>query len=270
MSTVLGFVGFGEVASCFAKGLHETEQVSLYAYDVDTEKARSTANSIGGFVTIVDSLQALFNQTHNIIVAVPSRFNESCFEIIFQCHHSNLLLMDFSSSLPEMKKRISEKSEMCHCRYVDVAVMGSVPKLLHKTPLYISGPYVKDMEELFSNFQMSMKTTGEGIGDASTIKLCRSVYMKGLAALLLETKQVSDRLGVTEYVLSSISENLDNQPFINYAERLVNGAYKHSVRQRDEVDECLQLITHHGMEGTMTKATLDFFNSLIYEQALGK
>ncbi len=264
---VIGFVGFGEVASCFARGLHETGQVSMLAYDVDIEKAKSVADSIGGFVTVVDSLQTLFTQTHNIIVAVPSRFNELCFDSIFQCKQKNLLLMDLSSSLPVMKKRIYEKAEKFYCKYVDVAVMGSVPKLLHNTPLYISGPYCNYMVELFTELGMSITIKGNCVGDASTIKLCRSVYMKGLAALILETKQVCDKFGVTEDVFYSISKNLDNQPFINYSERLINGAIKHSIRQRDEVVECLQMMESQNIVGNMTKATLSVFNKLIDDES---
>lgn len=267
MSMVLGFVGFGEVSSCFARGFFETGQVTMFAYDVDNERAKDISASIGGFVTIVDSLEDLFLKTHCIIVAVPSRFNESCFDSIFQCQQKDLLLMDLSSSLPDMKRRVSEKADNSHCRYVDVAVMGSVPKLLHRTPLYISGSYCNDMKTLFSGLQMDIETKGENVGDASTIKLCRSVYMKGLAGLLLETQKVCDEFGVKEDVFNSIAENLDNQPFMQYSERLINGAIKHSIRQRDEVDECLQLMKPKGIEGKMTKATLNVFNDLIDEQS---
>lgn len=264
---VLGFVGFGEVSSCFARGFFETGQVTMFAYDVDYERAKKLSASIGGFVTIVGTLEDLFSKTHNIIVAVPSRFNESCFDAIFQCQQEKLLLMDFSSSLPDMKRRISAKAASCRCRYIDVAVMGSVPKLLHKTPLYISGLNSHDMVGLFSNLQMTIKIKGEEVGDASTIKLCRSVYMKGLAGLLLETQKVCDEFGVKEDVFQSIAENLDNQPFMQYSERLINGAIKHSIRQRDEVDECLQMMKPKGIEGEMTKATLNVFNDLIDEQS---
>ena len=269
MSMVLGFVGFGEVSSCFARGFDETGKVSMFAYDVDTERAKSISASIGGFVTVVDSLEDLFSKTRIIIVAVPSRFDESCFDSIFQCHSDNLLLMDLSSSLPGVKKQISKKAKENNCRYVDVAVMGSVPKLLHKTPLYISGQYSNEMSDLFSDLKMSIQIKGEEVGDASTIKLCRSVYMKGLAGLLIETKRVCDSFGVTEDVFYSISENLDNQPFIQYSERLMNGAIKHSNRQRDEIEECLQMMTLKGVDGVMTKATLSVFTGLVNKQSNG-
>ena len=85
--------------------------------------------------------------------------------------------------------------------------------------------------------------------------------------LLLETQKVCDEFGVKEDVFQSIAVNLDNQPFMQYSERLINGAIKHSIRQRDEVDECLQMMKPKGIEGEMTKATLNVFNDLIDEQS---
>lgn len=263
MSLQIGFVGFGEVSSCFAKGFYDTEDVALYAYDTDVQKAKKQSASMGGIVKVADSLQELFSYTKNIIVAVPSRYNVSCFDAIFQTKVQGLLLMDFSSSLPDIKKDVAKKATDNLCKYVDVAVMGSVPKLLHRTPLYISGPNCEDMKTFFEDTSMSIKVKGDTIGTASTIKLCRSVYMKGLAALLIETQSVCDGFGVREDVYKSIAENLDNQPFLQYSERLINGAIRHSVRQRDEVDECIQMMESKNIESKMTTATLSIFNSLI-------
>ena len=263
MSLKIGFVGFGEVSSCFAKGFFDTEDVALFAFDTDVQKAKALSASMGGIVKVADSLQELLSYTKNIIVAVPSRYNVSCFDAIFQTKVKGLLLMDFSSSLPDIKRDVAKKATDNLCKYVDVAVMGSVPKLLHRTPLYISGPNCEDMKTFFKDTSMSIQVKGDAVGTASTIKLCRSVYMKGLAALLLETQSVCDSFGVTEDVYKSIADNLDNQPFLQYSERLINGAIKHSVRQRDEVEECLQMMDTKSLDAKMTKSTLSIFNSLI-------
>ena len=69
---------------------------------------------------------------------------------------------------------------------VEAAVMDLVPRSQHKVPMLLAG---KDAEELIAKlapYGVDMTSVGDDIGAASTIKMCRSVFMKGLDAILME------------------------------------------------------------------------------------
>ncbi len=260
----IGFVGFGEVACCFSRGLAAFDDVNIMGFDLNYNSAMQRSQNIKN-VEIVKSIPELLNKTRHIIVAVPGTSLEDAFENILKYNIENCLFMDFSTALPNVKIDISSKIYTQNALYVDVAVVGSVPKLLHKTPMLISGNGMSEMCFLFENYGMDLTKCGENAGKASTIKLCRSVFMKGLPALLIETQRVCKKYGVEKEVFSSIYKNLENQSFETFANRLIDGAYKHSVRQKAELKECLEMESLVGMDSFMTTGAIKIFKSLGHE-----
>lgn len=261
----IGFIGFGEASYCIAKGLLEYKETEIIAYDANCSVAERNAALLGG-VRVVDSSMELLKATPYIIVAVPGKVDCLVFEKIYTNEANGHLFMDLSTALPESKASIAGKLETVNAKYVDVAVMGSVPKLLHRTPMLVSGSGSSDMIELFKAYSMDISVCGEMAGKASTIKLCRSVFMKGLPALLIETKRVCEKYGVEEEVFESIYKNLEDQHFSIFADRLVKGAYTHCVRQRDELEECLEIEKQVGVGTHMTEGAVEVFATLIEEK----
>lgn len=258
----IGFIGFGEASSCIAKGLLEHNGIDIFAYDVNYERALQNAGFLDG-VKVVKTVTELLQYSSNIIVAVPGKVDCTAFEEVYASAVEDYLFMDLSTALPEDKAKISKCLEVLKAKYVDVAVMGSVPKLLHRTPMLISGSGCVDMMSLFKDLYMDISICGDDAGKASTVKLCRSVFMKGLPALLIETKRVCQKYDVEEVVFESIYKNLEGQSFEMFAQRLIDGANLHCVRQRDELEECLEIEKQAGAITCMTEAAIDVFDTLI-------
>ena len=258
---IIGFVGFGEVSLCFSKGLSEYGEVKVLGYDVDIQHAKSRSQDLKN-VEIVDSIVELLERTKYIIIAVPGKCDASVFDEILSNRIEDHLFMDLSTALPCFKESISEKVYGKKAMYIDVAVLGSVPKLLQKTLMLISGEGSEEMVRLFERYGMDLTVCSKIVGKASTIKLCRSVFMKGLPALLIETIRICKQYGVENEVISSIYKNLAGQDFETFCNRLIDGAYRHRIRQKDELDECLEIGKEVGMELPMTKAAIRIFESL--------
>lgn len=173
------------------------------------------------------------------------------------------MFIDLCTAKPEDKHEISKIVEDTGNYYVDVAVMGSVPTLKHKVPMYISGSGCKLMCDILSPFGMDITCVGEKAGSASIIKLCRSIYMKGLAALSIELEEVCNHYGVKDEVYASLAKSMDNDNFMTYTPRLIKGTKLHCVRRLNEVKECLDLISATQTEGYMTEATRKLYETLI-------
>ena len=61
--------------------------------------------------------------------------------------------------------------------------MLPVHPTLHQTPVLISGPELARIEELMGRLDMRRETISDNVGDASTIKMVRSVMVKGIASI---------------------------------------------------------------------------------------
>ena len=110
-------------------------------------------------------------------------------------------------------------------------------------------------------FEIS-KIVGEKAGDAMIVKLCRSIYMKGLAALTIEMTKVCEAYGVKEQVWASLAKSMDHDQFMIYTPRLIDGTIRNLERRINEVCECIDLIKSIEETGVMTEATLKLYKSL--------
>ena len=266
MTDCLGFIGFGEVSTCLLTGMvADGYQGRTYAYDVNPEAVRKKADRFPG-LTVCDSMEMLLDTACPIIVAVPGKADQKLFERIGERDLSGHLFMDLSTALPDEKKRIADLVSAKNGAYVDVAVLGSIPKLLHRTPMIVSGREADKAVALLEKYGFVLKACGEEVGAASTIKLCRSIFMKGLPALYLEAKRTSDYYGVSEQVFSSINQNLVGQDLLTFLIRLLDGAYKHTERQMEELQECVEMEKNAGVDPEMTGGAIEVFDSIRIEK----
>lgn len=261
----LGFIGFGEASSNIAEGLlSESATLQVGAYDVNIERATSCINTSphSNRIHIFTSLESIIRDCDVFFCAVPGQYDSSLFEGITNLKIENKLFMDISTAKPDLKKAISEIIANKAAFYVDVAVLGSVPAKKNKVPMMLSGFGSSRMVEQFADYDMDMQIVGEEAGKASLVKLCRSIYMKGLAALSIELTEVAEYYGVKDLVYDSLSKSMDNDTFNVYTPRLIKGTIKHIVRRSVEIEECLEIIANSPCQNYMTEATLNTYKKI--------
>src|SRR3546814_14190298 len=82
--------------------------------------------------------------------------------------------------------------------------MDTVPGRGHQVPMLLAGPAAAEAAERLAPLGMRVEVVGDTVGQASTIKMSRSVFMKGIEAILCESLVAADRAGVADRVLASI------------------------------------------------------------------
>jgi len=261
----IGFVGFGEVTFHFINGFLSERETEICVYDTDYGKALQQKELVSKskFVSVVSDINDLLLKCNNVFIAVPGNVDEVVFDEIIRKSNGGKLFIDLCTALPDKKLAIAEKCEANGDKYVDVAVMGAVPSLRHNVPMLVSGLGGSEFCQLFESYQMDITEVGRYAGDASIIKLCRSVYMKGLAALLIETKNICDAYGVTDEVFRSLAKSMNADLFEVYSSRLISGTYTHCKRRKTEVESSLGLIKSQKQDGYMTEATVKVYDNII-------
>ena len=175
---------------------------------------------------------------------------------------STALYADFSTNSATAKLAMADKAASFGFDFVDVALMTVVPGKGLRTPVTISGTGATRFEEIFTPLGMPVNRLDGNAGDAATRKLLRSVMMKGLAAVIIESIRAGEASGCSEWLWENLSAEIAqaDQAFIT---RLVTGTQPHAHRRLHEMECSAELLQELGIEPTMTLATVESLKSVI-------
>jgi len=256
----LGYLGFGEAAFNMASGLKGEGFPEIIVYDQmqnDPKFGPIVKERVAkSGVVQVESAKKLVELADTIMVAVPAGNSFAAFESVEHDLKRGCLYADITASTPTNKKRIAERLQGTGVYFVDVAMLGSLPVYKHKVPISASGDGTDLLMERMNPFGMEIEKVSDQAGDASAIKLVRSIYMKGIAALMIEMLEAACKYKIEDYVLPSLSENLDSQPFLSTMNRLVTGTSIHADRRAIELEGSLQMLEEAGIDTSMTTAAI--------------
>ena len=258
----VAFVGFGEAAHAIASGWQLPEGVDPRAYDVklaDHEAAapvlaRCSDAAVAPMVQIGQALD------HAGLVFCLVTADQALPAARYGAGYlpRGALWLDGNSCAPQTKQKAAEVIERAGGRYVDVAVMAPVYPKRHQVPLLLSGPHAEEAAAAIETLGMRPKVLGQRVGDASSVKMLRSVIIKGLEALTAECLLAARRAGVEEAVLSSLQ---GSDPGIDWRAR---GSYNmermmvHGARRAAEVEEVCVTLREFGLPDWMSRGTVEW------------
>jgi 3-hydroxyisobutyrate dehydrogenase-like beta-hydroxyacid dehydrogenase len=261
----VSLLGFGEAGAAFAKGWRsEHFDLIIKAYDLKTNStAQDTAEkkwqdyaelSIDGGTTpaaVLSDAQIVFS-----LVTADQAHEAACTAAQHMQQHS--IYFDCNSCAPETKRASASVLEAAGICYVDTAVMSPVHPKLHQAPLLVSGPHTAEAIRILTSMGMDAKSVQGDVGRASSVKMMRSIMIKGLEALTLECFLSARKAGVETEVLASLDASF---PAWDWAKR---GAYNlerstsHGIRRAAEMREVAKTIADLGMNNGMSSAIVEW------------
>ena len=206
----IGFVGFGEAGYHIAKGLRGAGGASLFAYDLYAqtpgrgERIRGRAADAG--TTLVDSpreLAAVCGVILSVVTASSAAEAAAQNRPFLQPHH---FYADMNSVSPALKQAICEEISASGARFVEAAILSPIQPLGHRAPMLVNGPHENAFIDTMSGFGMRLEPLSGQIGAAAAVKMCRSIMVKGMEALMLECMVGAARYGAQERVFASLAE----------------------------------------------------------------
>ena len=165
------------------------------------------------------------------------------------------LYVDVNTASPKVKETVAGIVEKTGAAFVDAAMMGAIPAFLHRVPILASGDGAPRFLECMQTYGMNISLIGPKPGQASAIKMFRSIFMKGLLSLFLETLTATHRYGVDELVLGSIAESLDGVPFLETARQQMTKGAVNAERMAHEMEEVIATLEELGVPSGMSRAT---------------
>jgi len=116
---------------------------------------------------------------------------------------------------------------------------------------------------------MNITFIKEEAGSSSAMKMCRSIFMKGFTALLLETLTASYEFGVDQDILKSIEKTLRNQPIEELANLLITRTAIHAERRVTEMDEVIKTLEDIHASSRMSQQTKAILQEIVSEDLKG-
>jgi 3-hydroxyisobutyrate dehydrogenase-like beta-hydroxyacid dehydrogenase len=255
--TTIAILGLGEAGRRYARGLaHAGADVRAFdpAHDLGDP-------DVPQFATLADALAgadvALSLVTGHAAASVA---REALPHIA-----AGAVYADLNTASPDLKQRIARLAADRGLAMADVAVLAPVVRAGHRTPLLASGTGARVFAERVGAFEVPVEVIDGDAGDAARLRLLRSVFMKGLAALVLEGLGAARAAGAEEWLRAQMADELgpDGAALVD---RLVDGSTLHAVRREHEVRAALAALESSGQPADMTRATLAWFERLVAER----
>jgi 3-hydroxyisobutyrate dehydrogenase-like beta-hydroxyacid dehydrogenase len=90
----------------------------------------------------------------------------------------------------------------------------------------------------------------------------RSIFMKGLTMLLIETLSASHKFGVDDKILESIERSL-KKPLHEMANMLITRTAIHAERRLSEMEQVMDTLKEMKLDYTMSEATRQKLQTLV-------
>ena len=251
----IGFVGFGEAGFHLAMGLRSAGATQICAYDIQAKSLEKIQlRAAEAEIELVDSNQLLAEKCDVILSTVTANKAMEAAQQNAPFLNANHFYADLNSISPNLKKSIGALIDGRGARFVEIAIMSPVPPHAHRVPMFLGGKFAPEFVELFSPFGMNLEIISKEIGAASATKMCRSIMVKGMEALLLECVLGAVPYGVDERVFATLEETMPGMNWKKMASYMVGRVIEHGERRARELEEVAVTLRDIGVEPMMTEA----------------
>ena len=197
----IALIGFGEAGMAFAGAW----RADARAYDIKTDDpalaAAKRADYVRAGIRGADTLAEALADADLVISLVTADQALAAAGAAAKSIAPGALYCDLNSVAPQTKQEAARLVEAAGAHYADVAVMAPVHPAGLAVPMLISGA---DACPALSALGFSPRRIDGPVGRASTIKMLRSVMVKGIEALTAECFLAARKAGVAEEVAASL------------------------------------------------------------------
>lgn len=245
----IGLIGYGEVGRILAEDLR-AQDVAVAAYDLKLGTAadgalRSHAQAFG--VPLAASHAALAAESDFLISAVTASQAVPVAESCAPALRPGTWFLDFNSASPGAKQRAAACVDAAGGAYVEGAVMTSIPPYRIKVPLLLGGPRAAALLPALTTLGFAAQVASDQLGVASATKMCRSVMIKGLEAMVIESFTAARAYGVEDQVLASLAETFPGIDWEKQGAYFFQRVIQHGRRRAEEVREVAETVRDAGL-----------------------
>ena len=245
----IAIIGFGEVGGILAQDF-ATAGAQVAAFDVSAA-AQARAHQAG--LAAPDAPAACQGADMVFVCVTAGSALDAMRSLDGALGHAPFVI-DVNSVAPATKQRAAALIEQSGGRYVEAAVMASIAPKRLRVPILLGGPRAAAFMAAAAPFGMDLTLFSAEIGRASSVKMCRSVMIKGLEALATECMLAARHYGVEYDVLRTLTETLPHPNWPGLARHMISRPLVHGKRRAEEMREVAVTVQDAGVEPMLSQA----------------
>ncbi len=250
-------IGFGEVGQILADDLSAAGVAHIAAYDVlfaTPDSAPNLALSTRN-VRAAASAPDAAHDADLVLCAVTAASDLGAANSVVPGLKRGAFYVDFNSASPDVKRKAAAIIERAGGRYVEAAVMAPIAPKRIASPMLLGGAHAQEFQTLAAPLGFRGEVFSTELGQASATKMCRSVMIKGIEALLTEAMLSARHYGVEKTVLASLSDLLPVGDWEKLAQYMISRSLEHGTRRAEEMREVAETVHDAGVSPLMSAAT---------------
>jgi 3-hydroxyisobutyrate dehydrogenase-like beta-hydroxyacid dehydrogenase len=252
-------IGFGEVGQTLGEDLLAAG-AKITAFDILFAKPESAPASVLRRIPVSMAANArdAVADAELVIAAVTAASDLEAVQAAAPGLPRGAFYLDVNSVSPGMKRSCAEIIEAAGGHYVEAAVMTPIAPKRIASAMLLGGPYARTFAERARPLGFTgAKPFSDIIGQASATKMCRSVIIKGVEALLCESMLTARHYGIEKHVLDSLSDLLPVGDWERLARYFISRSLEHGTRRAEEMRESAKTVAEAGLEPLMALATAE-------------
>jgi 3-hydroxyisobutyrate dehydrogenase-like beta-hydroxyacid dehydrogenase len=252
----VALIGFGEVGQVLAKDLNRVDGVELAAWDrlfpVDGSEPQRAAAALT-FLAAAGGMGEAVRGRSLVISAVTAGECRAAAEEAASDLTPGAFYLDLNSVSPRTRAQAARAIEEARGRYVEAAVMSPIAPKRSASPIWLGGPHAREFVPIAHALGFSGSAVySDTLGAASAAKMCRSVIVKGMEALLAESLLTARRHGVEDVVLASLRDLFPVGDWRQLARYMISRSLQHGRRRAEEMREAARTVAEAGFEPWMS------------------
>ncbi len=247
----IAIIGCGEVGGAYARALKGRATLSLC--DIISDGRPGALSQELGLPLYLEKGDWLA-PCDLAVAAVPGRASGEAAEQVLPHMSQGSVYIDVSTGAPDSLRASAKAFDAAGRDFVDVAIMGAIALTGGRTPVLIAGEQAERAQAFFELMGASPKILdGGNPGDAVALKLLRSVIVKGLECLSIESLTAAEHLGIRDRLLDALGD-IDSGPIADLLASLITTHILHAERRMHEMEESTAQLRALGFDAATTSA----------------
>ncbi|WP_425408447.1 DUF1932 domain-containing protein [Hyphococcus sp.] len=255
----IALIGYGEVGQVLAADLAVRTQAAIAAFDIKFDDGHSSpskaiANSAARKTA---STSACVIDADIAISAVTAASTVAAAQAASAALKKGAWYFDLNSASPAAKAKASAAIEQAGGRYIEASVMSPIEPKRLAAPILLGGRHAREFESVAADFGFSDAKFYSAIqGKTAAAKLCRSVVIKGMEALISESLLAARHYGVEDDVIASLENLFPHPNWREHARYMISRTLQHGTRRAEEMQEAARTVADAGIDPWMANATV--------------
>ena len=254
--TRVAVIGLGEAGGLIAGGL-SAAGADVIGFDV--------APPLAAPVPVADSVATAVTGADVVISINSSIVSRKVAQQVAPLLAPGTVFADLNTGTPTLKKALAEL--FADGMFADVAIMKPVPGLAERVPMGVAGTGAKRFVELLEPFGMELEYVSEVPGEAAARKLLRSIFAKGMAAVLIDCLWAAESMGLQDWAYDEILREFDSSS-AETAKRYLSGTAQHVKRRQIEMMDVTEMLADAGYQPTMVDGVALTYSRILHSKKI--